>query len=424
MGVDQLVTGGDVDDPVVDSLEAGRIQNVVQIDSAADLPPVKNGRHQLEDATGYKFNGFVSSQHGLALGTRTPVLGAHGGLDGFICTGGGPAIYGRDAGVFMRNVSVHAPGGTVFDVKGDQTTEMLAESCSYSDATDFGSIATLGSFDGLRVPTFKGCNFGDFDGGLTFTGSPDKVFIEACPLRGVTKSNVTIFTFDSEFTCEIVDMPNNYVKDVQSDTQIIDVDPSATITEVFQYRGNTHDPTVQTSNILNGAAGAQEPGYRVKGSFRLTDSIATVTYSLDATSTTTIASQAADSEDGAAYEKIAGSTTTKLAGRFTTGDNQATYKGKKDTNIELNASLAVGGDAAGNGDIVAVAWFKNDSLVSGTSLRVDSPGRGNAVAVPISVSGIDTSAMTGDTYDLRIANLDSTSNVDVGAMNTLIEGDL
>jgi len=73
---------------------------------------------------------------------------------------------------------------------------------------------------------------------------------------------------------------------------------------------------------------------------------------------------------------------------------------------------------------VSVAWFKNGSIVSGTPTRVDTPGRGNEVAVALTVVGIDPDASKSDSYEVRIANLDSTSNIDVGELDGLLQGDV
>lgn len=398
-----------------------KIDNVVQVSSSDDLPAVSNGRHQLEDATAYKFNGFVTSTAGLELASTSPLIGTHGGIDGFIHTGGATAIYGRDANYLSRDMYVHAPGGTVYDLEATQSEEMLVESISISDAAGLGNISNLGTVDGFRVPSWKGCNFEDFDAGLTFTGSPDKVFIEGCPLRGVTASSVTILEFDSNFTTDIVDLPNNYVKGVQSDTEVINVDASATINRIFQYTGTTHDSTVTESNILTGAAGSDVVGYRVKNSFPISDSVAIANYTLDSGSTATISTSASSKTDGSNYVKIPGSTTSTTVIRFSHANNEATYDGKKTTQTRLQAVAALG---TSSGDEVAMAWFEDGSLISGTATRVKTQGTGNAVGQAVSSVGIATGTSTGASYDVRVANLDSTTDIDVGELNAALDADV
>jgi hypothetical protein len=334
-------------------------------------------------------------------------------MDGFIHTGTQTAITGTDGGFFARELYFHAPGGTMFDLTADQSTEMLVESCAFSDAAGLGQIASLGTFDGYRVPTFKGVNFEDFAAGLTFTGTPEKVFIEGCPLRTVTASGVTIFTFDSSLTTDIIDMPNNYVKEVQSDTVVIDVDPSATINRIFQYRGNTHDATVTEANILTGQAGVDAVGFRVSDSFPLPNTKAFIDYTLDSSTTVTINTQAASKTDGADYERVSGTTTERASGKFTHGNNLATYEGRRDRIAELQAVLSVG---TGTKDVVAAAWFRNGSLVPGTPVRIEMSQQGGGVAKPLIPSGVAQNIDTNDEFDVRVANLGSTTDIDVGEL--------
>lgn len=264
------------------------INNIEYIDEASDLPDAENGERQLVDQTGYYFTDFVSDPASLRLGNNTPIIGAHGGLNGYIHTGGGDAIVGTDKGVFMRNVYIHAPGGTIFNVSGDVTTEVLIEMSAFSDAAGLGNIASLGTFDGFRVPSFKGCSFEDFNDGLTFTGTSDKIFFSESPFRGIDQSGVTILHFDANLDIDLVDITDCYVKGVQSDTVVVDVDPAATISDVFQYRGTTHDTSVTKSNILTGAAGQGEVGYRAESSYPLDDSGVHAEIYLDADTTYTI----------------------------------------------------------------------------------------------------------------------------------------
>jgi len=392
---------------------------VTLVDEANDLPAPENGVHQLDGQTTYFFTNFVASPYSLDP-NGSPLIGYHGATSGFIHTGGQTAIT-SSSGLFMRNVYVHAPFGQVFDIVADQSTEMLVESCVFSDAAGIGQILDLGTFDGMRVPTFKGCNFEDFAGGLTFTGSPDSVFVSNSPMRGVTASGVTILEFDAGLDVGIVDLPDNYVKDVQSDTEVVNVDPNATVREIFQYVKNTHDASVTQSNILTGAAGTDVVGYRVKNSFPIVDSVAIGNYSLDNDSTVSITSQATDKDDAAAYVTVPGTTTSEVSARFDMGNNAATYRGKKDTQTELSANLTLD---TKNGDLIAVAWFNDGSIVPGTATRFVTQGSGFSVGTPTSSLGVLPNCTTGTTYDIRVANLDSTDDIDVGELNGLLQADV
>lgn len=380
------------------------INNIEYVDEASDLPDADGGERQLVDNTAYYFTGFVDDPASLRLGNTTPIIGAHGGISGYIHTGGGDAIVGTDKGVFMRNVYIHAPGGTIFNVSGDTTTEVLIEMSAFSDAAGIGEIASLGTFDGFRVPSFKGCNFEDFQDGLTFTGQSDKVFFSESPLRGVSQSNVTILHFDANCDTDIVDITDCYVKGVQSDTVVIDVDPSATIAGIFQYRGTTHDSTVTKSNILTGAAGVEAVGYRVDGSHPLSDSGQVGEISLDSSTTVTISS--ADTytvlDDGA----------TSLGDdteRFSQQSNGVLqYDGKKDINAHITGYVSL--DTTG--DTVAVAVSKNGTVETTSEMEVTGS---NAAQSFVSTNGT-VGLATGDTVEVQIKNTDTNTDLPVSAL--------
>jgi hypothetical protein len=265
------------------------------------------------------------------------------------------------------------------------------------------------------VPTWKSCNFERFDDGLTFTGDMDKVFVESSPMRTVTDTGARIFEFDAGLNVDIVDMANNYVKDVQPDTEVIYVDPGATIGSVFQYRGVTHDPTTTQENILAGAAAVDAVDFRVSDSFPLTNSKAFGDYTLVDPATTTITTQATDKTDADAYVTVNGGTSAGVLARFeSNADNELTYTGKRDRVGELTAVLSAG---TGTSDVIAAAWFVNDTLVPGTPTRVRMNQQGGGIAKTLVSSGINGGIDTGDTFDVRVANLGSTADIDVGELS-------
>lgn len=393
-------------------VSVSKINNIEYIDEASDLPAASGGERQLEDSTGYYFTDFVSDPASLRLGTDTVLIGAHGGLNGYIHTGASDAIVGTNKGVFIRNMYVHAPGGTIFNVSGTTSEEVLIEMSAFSDAANLGEIASLGTFDGFRVPSFKGCNFEDFQDGLTFTGTSEKVFFSESPFRTVTQSGVTCLHFDANCSTDIVDITDCYVKGVQSDTVVIDVDPSATISEIFQYRGTTHDPSVTESNILTGQASIEAVGYRVTDSYPLEDSGEIGELSLD--SPTAMATAAAGAgtytvmDDGA-------TTISPSSERFSQPSNGTLqYDGKSDIHAYLTANVTL--DTGGNN--VAVAVSKNGSVESSSEMSVDGS---NATDSFLSAGSIVTLS-TGDTVEAQIKNNDAASDVTVQSYTLNIVG--
>lgn len=385
------------------------------ISEADDLPDPSGGTHPLEPMTAYLFDSFITSDFGLELAPGAALMGYHGGVSGFIHTGGNTALVGTDADHLMRDMYVHAPGGTLYDLTATQDQEMLVESCSFSDAIGMGDMASLGTVSGFRAPSWKGVNFENFQTGLTLDGTPDKIFFEGCPMRGISAAGVTILTFADTLDVDIVDMSNNYVKGVQADTEVVRAGAGATPNDIFQYRGTTHDSAVTLSNILNGEAGDDVVGYRVRDSYPLPDSRVAASYTLDSVTTTTINTQAASKLDGAAYERVAGTTTAENGDRVNQTDNSIEYIGRRVRYIEVSAVLSVG---TGNDNELAAAWFRNGNLIPGSTISLTMNGQAGGIDKQLTTVGIVEDFTTGDTVDVRVANLDSTTDITVADLNT------
>jgi hypothetical protein len=324
------------------------------ITQQSDLPGPTNGTHTLADNTAYIFSGFVDSPYGLELGNASVLMGRHGGIDGFIHTGGNTALTGTDAGFFARDMTFMAPGGTMFNLSADQTTEMLVESVSFSDAAGIGQISSLGDITGYRVPSFKGCNFEDFADGLTFHGDADKVFISNSPFRTVTASGVDMLTLAGGSSIQIVDFSNNYVKDVQSDTVVWKVESGGEPSEVFQYRGNTHDTSITISNILTGPnADKDKEPFFISESYPLGNTAIIGETHNDSGGTVTISTQ-----DTFTPINIPSTADTTL--RFSqVADGKLQYEGSKQVIAEANLTASFYG---ANGDIYTFGVAFNGNI--------------------------------------------------------------
>jgi hypothetical protein len=378
------------------------IHNVKLIDDVNDLPNATNGTHTLEDDYIYRFNGFIASQSGLELGRNTPIIGGHGGVDGFICTGGGPAITGDGENLLMRNIYAHCPFGQLFDISGTTSEEVLVESCSFSDAAELGNIANLGVFYGMRVPSFKGCNFEEFDSGLTFTGSPNKIFFAQTPFRNVTEDGVSIITLSSDLDVAIVDMAGNYVKSVQPNTKVIDVEAGGEPTEILQYRGFTHDTTFDNDNGISGALNKDSVGVKISDSYPIRDWVVSGDLQMDNTETVTAPTNPT---------KVDGPTTLRNPIRTSSPNNgEIQYDAKDETAIRVfvNASIS------GNNTTVSGFIGKNGNDVERSQTKVETQGSGTEVTMPVTTNLTMT---TGDTTSLYIRNDDGNGDIEVETMS-------
>lgn len=398
-------------DDVLGGLNVGSIHNVEYITEEADLPYTANGTHTLEDSTVYYISGFVTITDPIELGSLSPLVGSHGGTDGLIYTGGGTMLQGTDKEYFARDLLFSSPGGTMFDLTADNTTEMLVESCSYADPANMGNITSLGTIDGYRVATWKGCNFESFDDGLTFDGDMDKIFFSESPFRGVDASGVSLLTLAGTCDVDIVDFADNYVKGVQSDTEVWSLNTIPN--EILQYRGVTHDTSVTKSNVITGSAatnGRQTVGVRVAQSFPLEDTVVAGDLELD--SAVTIPS-AGSTTQVVAGNTQGGSLSTTLAqnkkvSKPTDGKMQYDARDDRTTRVFVLLSLTA------SNTTVSAFIGKNDNDIERSQSLVETAGSGSFVTLPLTVN-MDLTA--GDTVSAYIRDEDGTADIEIEAMS-------
>lgn len=397
--------------PSAPSLDRLDLANIRTIETADDLPDPTSGTISLADSTVYYLTGFTTITDPIELGNPSPIVGSHGGTDGLIYTGGGTMLQGTDKPFFSRDVLFSSPGGTMFDLTADNTTEMLVESCSYADPANMGNITSLGTVDGYRVPTWKGCNFESFDAGLTFDGDMDKIFIAESPFRGVDGSGVSLLTLAGTCDVDIVDFASNYVKGVQSDTEVWNL--NTVPNEILQYRGVTHDTSVTKGNVITGSAatnGRNTVGVRISDAFPLEDS--TVAGDLELDSAVTIPS--------------AGSTTQILAGNTQGGtlsttlaqnkkvskpvDGKMQYDARDDRTARVFLLLSL---SASNTTVSAFIG-KNDNDIERSQSLVETSGSGSFVTVPLTVN---IALTAGDTVSAYVRDEDGTADIEIEAMS-------
>jgi hypothetical protein len=369
--------------------------------SSDDLPDPTNGTHTLTGQTAYVFNGFVTSPYGLDISNGPALLGRHASMDGFIHTGGATAITGSGGGYFQDSLYVHAPGGTIYNISGDQTTEMLVTDSAFSDAAGLGDIVSLGTVDGFRVPTWKNCNFEDFADGITFDGSADKIFITASPFRNVSGAGVDILTLAGTSNASLVDFVNNYIKDVQSDTVVWRVESGGEPAEVFQYRGTVHDTTFTIGNSIVGpnASPTVEP-FWVKDSHPIKESTVTGELYLTQDKTVTIGTQDQ-------WYEVNGTTQTGNEQERTQQANNGTieYIGSKNVNVQVAVNTALTG---ANGRTYEIAIAKNGTVEPASTMEVEAQG----TQAPVNPStGAVEDLAPNDTISLQVRNRDGTEDV-------------
>lgn len=378
-------------------------ENVTHVTTETDLPTPSSGTITLENRV-YKVDGYVSLTNNLDISNSPVFVGNHGGADGLIYVGTGDMLTGTDGAFFARDLLFSAPGGTIFNISGDTSTEILVESCSFADPAGMGNLASLGTIDGFRVPSFKGCNFEDFAAGLTLTGASDKIFFSECPFREVDAASVTILDFDSGCNTDIVDIVDCYVKGVQSDTTVINVDASATISEVFQYRGTTHDPTVTKSNILTGAVGVAELGTKTLGAFPLRDSTVGGSLGLDSAGVVT-GSGAGPTRIGSANVTT---TPADLERMSESAEGQLQYDAEYDETVRVEAHVA----ALGANTTFNIKIGKNGSPIAASEVRGLLSNASDAETISTSAK---VELTNGDTVSVFLEDDGGSTDLTVGS---------
>lgn len=401
----ELILRNDDTDRTITLGDEGSLEGELHVRDVDDLPDTNaNGKHPVGDQLTV-FHGTITHSNGLERVGDYPLVG-HAGDAVLLYTGAGTQLTSDGYSSIVDGISFLAPSGTVLDETGTIDDEHLWLDCAIGlkPATLPGLsnpvVGNIGTVDGFRVPSYKGVNIEAIGAGFTFTGSPDKVFFEGCPMRNVTEAAVTFVELASDFSCSIVDVQGGFLKDVQSDTKVFDVDAGATISEIFQYKGQTHDATVTKSNILTGAAGVGVAGYRVSDSHPLPDSV--VVGELDLGSegqTVTIPAQ--DTYTTVAPTSSLGDEAERVT---ETSDGVLEYTGAKSTKVMVVATLTV---EAPSNETFAVGISKNGASPSSDSARGE--GAGNA-PVPVTAAGIET-LDPGDTLEIQIKNIDSASDL-------------
>lgn len=383
---------------------AGANHQVVR--DQADLPDPSGGTITLDGSTVYAPKGIVTLDTPLELPSpAAPLVGRHASVDGFLYTGGGTLLQG--GGPFMASgCYFHAPGGTMFGLDATTDTEMLVESCAFSDAAGQGAMASLGTITGYRVPTLKGVNVEDFDAGLTFDGSPDKVAIFDSPFRTVDAAGVDVLTLAGSLDTDIVQLKGCYVKSVQSDTTVINAEAGSLPGEVFQYIDTTHDATVTEANILTGDVGIDSVGTKVSNSFPLADSTVFGELDLDASTTVT--------GSGSGPSEVTAASTLANAARMSQPEgSHLQYDARFDSTVYAIANPAVSG---------ANTAFSAGIALNGSELeRSRSLGFASNSNDATSVTATARVELTaGDVLSVTIENVGGTGDLNVDSMTLTV----
>jgi hypothetical protein len=386
--------------------DKGRLNGVQWVNDVTDLPEPESGVRKLDgSARAYFFTRFISDDATLDP-NGVPLVGIHGSAGGYIHTGGGTAFQASDAGFYADNFYGHAPGGTLFDLSADNSTRFYVTDTAFFDPDNlFGDIADLGTIDGYKVVSFKSVNFEHFNSGITVTGNPDKVFFQTCPLRNVG-TGVTCIHGDADLDVQIFKVDGCYVKNVQSDTKVLDIDSNATVNEYVKYQNVDHDNTVTKSNILSGQARRNEPGAFVSNSLPIADSQVAGELVEDGTTPTVTGS-------GSGEVTITDGTYTLNLGERISNPSPGVikYNAFFDGNIEIDATVSV----SESNTTYTIAVKLNGSTLDRS--KVESTISGANEPDTTDVTTIIPSVTAGDEFSVALENTGGTTDLTLEAFN-------
>lgn len=147
----------------------------------------------------------------LVLPSSSSIIGLDPARDGFVTNNASAAITSTDAtaNVILRSFFVHNSGGDAFSVT---TTNDIHVNFYWVGALG----CTFGTISGGRVSALEFCYLGAYGptaptGGVTFTGTINKVFVVNTPFEDLA-AGVSAITLDSALVATFADIRGNFFK--------------------------------------------------------------------------------------------------------------------------------------------------------------------------------------------------------------------
>lgn len=388
----------------------GRFEGQVQVSDAGDLPDPVDGVIELEPMTSYKFNDIVILEETVKLGYGSPIVASDPFNGGLIHTGGGNAIEADDVPVWITDAIISAPGGTVFDIRGQKDKDMKIDRAQVADPIGMGNMESLGTVEGMRVPVFDGCNFENADDGLHFKGESDKIYVRGTPFRNI--GGASAIYIEENVTSEYIKIDNCFFRNLDAGTAAISVANPLSATDEGKIINN--DFAVPIGDEITGVdrgnvrwefaanSGIQNSG--IRGGL-----------SLESDQTVNITQEAEDRFDADAYVKVDGpvrkNDVLERVDVLEVDGPELTYTGSFDAGVKIDSRASL----SGSNLELSVAIFVNGEIQLASVLPIDVTPRGSSASFQA-----QTDIREGDVIDLRVANLDGTSNPTVKSLSTTV----
>jgi len=354
--------------------------NYVLVKSASDFPAASGGKITLTSNTLYEINGLIVLPSPIEL-NNAYLVGRDSNEDILYSAGG--TIFSGTKGGSLRNLTLSAPSGTVFNIiDGTGTQNFVFQSAIVANSGSVGKI------EGLNLLFMNVIQYSGNSAGVTYKN-----------INNLLLNNQGWFG-DNGGTYETLVGTFSLIGKVGGFSQVI---PGSTYgLNTLGITSVTGDAVLQNvvfyggGNYINGTS--PYTGYNFDKNWsvnspgipRETDDNAAGNYYYNGDLTTgfiqTISNNNAVKITGDGGADINSTTATNLFRFTSTSNNRLKYEGKKKRNFQINASLSIRGGTAG--DYFAFIIAKNGTVLteSNSIVRIENSSNIQNVAINATVT--------------------------------------
>ncbi len=344
--------------------------NYKLIKSATDLSDeLTNGggtEYLLDENTFYEINGTINLAYPVNLNNAF-VSGMDTYEDVLIKTGG--TLFSGTKGGVIKNITLAAPGGTVFGLNGTTSDNLILRDALIANSNAVGNIT------GFKMVFFSIVQFSNNSNGLTFTDITD-LLISNTGWQSNNSGSYETYTGTFGF----IQKQGGFMVVDGSDVGI-DVSSNPSVSNAV-LSGVSFSGT--SSQYIDGYTVGSYAGYNFNNSWNVncpgipaeSDEVSGGNIYYDGTITTGFVQSITNNSPLNLSGNSSSNTTTLVNALRTmsTQDNRITYTGKKTRTFQLNAALSIRGNS-GIGDYYAFFIRKNGSTTlaeTNTLMRVNN----------------------------------------------------
>lgn len=391
---------------VVTSSSIGRPQATVYVNSESDFPEASGGVITLEDGKHYELGADVTISSPIVCGQDNIISGASVFGPTLTYNGTGNMFSGTDVSFGMDNIRLNCPNATVWNFSKTPSTAIGVGVINITNCI-VASCDTFAALDDLQAFVFDNGSAVNCQQGIQLSGTTNWLIFSLNKIALLSNNtNFIGVDFGSSIhrTVEINDPL--FFATAGGGTGISGLSSGGNVSGNFiaVADGGSYDVATPLNTITKG-----DVGWWFSNNSNIPDSTAAADIHLTATRRVTLVSTGAFVEiDGTDWV----SSDAERFAAANTGDLTCTFKRTQCYNVWASATMK---KVNGNADRLALRIAKNGAtLAQSQSVTVNS----NATTL---TSLAQVELATGDTLDLRVANLDSANkDIDVTVANLMV----